>query len=78
MATTQRKKLVRLLLKGPLAQGYRTNLWTTARFAALIEIEFGVSHQLFALLRQHRTGGGLYVFPRSVAPAAWAGHFNAR
>ena len=29
----QRKRLVRLLLKGPMAQGYRTNLWTTARTA---------------------------------------------
>ena len=44
LAATQRKKLVRLLLKGPLAQGYRTNLWTTARIAALIESEFGVSY----------------------------------
>ena len=33
-----------LLLKGPLAQGYRTNLWTTARIAALIGSEFGVSY----------------------------------
>jgi transposase len=40
----QRKKLVRLLLKGPLAQGYRTNLWTAARIAALILSEFGVSY----------------------------------
>ncbi len=44
LAATRRKKLVRLLLKGPLAQGYRTNLWTTARIAALIESEFGVSY----------------------------------
>jgi transposase len=44
LSATLRKKLVRLLLKGPLAQGYRTNLWTTARIAALIESEFGVSY----------------------------------
>lgn len=44
LSATPRKKLVRLLLKGPLAQGYRTNLWTTARIAALIESEFGVSY----------------------------------
>jgi len=31
-----------LLLQGPLAHGYRTNLWTTARIAELIRREFGV------------------------------------
>ena len=41
---SQRKRLVRLLVKGPLAQGYRTNLWTTARIAALVEQEFGVRY----------------------------------
>ena len=40
----QRRRLVRLLVKGPLAQGYRTNLWTTARIAALVEQEFGVCY----------------------------------
>jgi len=37
-------KTVRLLFKGPMAQGYRTNLWTTARIAELIERQFGVSY----------------------------------
>ncbi len=40
----QRARLVKLLLKGPLAHGYRTNLWTTARIAALIQQKFGVSY----------------------------------
>src|SRR3974390_591685 len=31
LSTAQRKRLVRLLLEGPSAHGYRTNLWTTAR-----------------------------------------------
>ena len=44
LAVMQRKKLVRLLLKGPLAQGYRTNLWTTARIAEMIQSQFGVSY----------------------------------
>ena len=44
LAAAKRKRLVRLLLKGPMAQGYRTNLWTTARIAELIEREFGVSY----------------------------------
>jgi transposase len=33
LASAERKRLVRLLLKGPMAQGYRSNLWTTARIA---------------------------------------------
>ncbi len=33
-----------MLLKGPLARGYRTNLWMTARIAELIEPEFGVHY----------------------------------
>jgi transposase len=33
-----------LLLQGPLAHGYRTNLWTTARIAELIQRKYGVQH----------------------------------
>jgi transposase len=40
----ERKRLVRLLLKGSLAYGYRTNLWTTAGIAELVEREFGISY----------------------------------
>lgn len=40
----QRARLLKLLLKGPLAHGYRTNLWTTARIAALIQQQFSVSY----------------------------------
>ena len=40
----QRKRLVRLLLRGAQAYGYRTNLWTTARIAELIQREFGVQY----------------------------------
>lgn len=44
LVAAERKRLVRRLLKGPMAQGYRTNLWTTARIAGLVEREFGVSY----------------------------------
>jgi transposase len=44
LGPAQRKRLERLLLQGPLAQGYRTNLWTTARIAELIRREFGVHY----------------------------------
>ena len=40
----QVKRLIQLLLKGPMARGYRTNLWTTARIARLIAEEFGVDY----------------------------------
>jgi len=40
----QRKKLERLLLKGPLKLGFSTDLWTCTRVAELIEREFEVSY----------------------------------
>jgi len=44
LGATERRRLVKLLLKGPIAHGYRTNLWTTARIAEVIEREFGVAY----------------------------------
>jgi transposase len=40
----QRRRLVKLLLKGPQALGYRTQLWTTARIAEVIGRQFGVHY----------------------------------
>jgi transposase len=40
----QRQRLIALLLKGAIAYGYRTNLWTTARIAEVIEQKFGVRY----------------------------------
>jgi transposase len=36
------RRLLRLLLKGAMAHGFPTDLWTTARVAEVIEGEFGV------------------------------------
>jgi len=44
LKAAQRRPLLRLLLKGPLAHGYNTNVWTTARIAEVIRSEFGVSY----------------------------------
>ena len=44
LSGTQRKKLVKMLLKGSIAQGYSTNLWTTARIAEVIQQEFGITY----------------------------------
>ena len=53
----RRRRLVRLLLKGPLAHGYPTNLWTTARIAELITRQFGVSYHRDHVGRlMHRLG----------------------
>ena len=44
LSPAQQQTLVTLLLKGPLAAGYRTDLWTLQRVAALIERRFGVQY----------------------------------
>jgi transposase len=38
------RRLVTVLLKGAMARGYRTDLWTTRRIADVIEKEFGVRY----------------------------------
>jgi len=40
----QKRRLRKMLLQGPKAQGWKTDLWTTARIAALIKRQFGVSY----------------------------------
>ena len=40
----QLKRLVKLLLKGAMARGHPTEVWTTQRIADLIEEEFGVRY----------------------------------
>jgi transposase len=44
LSARQRYRLVKFLLKGPLARGYSTNVWTTTRISKLIGDEFGVSY----------------------------------
>jgi transposase len=44
LGARQRRRLLQLLGKGPQAHGYRTQLWTTARIAELIQREFGVHY----------------------------------
>jgi len=40
----QKRKLARMLLKGAMAHGYQTELWTTSRIAEVIERTFGVRY----------------------------------
>jgi transposase len=44
LSTRQRERLLRELLRGPMAHGYRTELWTTQRIAEVIERKFGVRY----------------------------------
>jgi transposase len=44
LTAPQRQELERLLLKGPLAHGYTTDLWTLKRIAEVIERHFGVGY----------------------------------
>jgi putative transposase len=44
LSPTQRVRLLQMLRKGPLAQGYRTSRWTTERIGAFIARQFGVHY----------------------------------
>ncbi|MEK7878592.1 MAG: IS630 family transposase, partial [candidate division NC10 bacterium] len=47
----QQRQLVRRLLRGPLACGYRTDLWTTQRVAEVIRTTFAVRYHPHAIWR---------------------------
>jgi len=44
IASAQAKQVIKALVKGPAAQGYKTQLWTLPRVAALIEDLTGVRY----------------------------------
>jgi len=44
LTRAQQRRLVRRLVKGAMAHGYRTELWTTARIAEVIRRTFGVHY----------------------------------
>lgn len=44
LSDEQKGQLVEILLRGPLAAGYFTDLWTCARVAQVIDKEFGVTY----------------------------------
>jgi len=57
LAPGERPELAELLLKGPLAHGYRTDLWTLQRVAQLIEKHFGVRYHPGSVWRLLRAMG---------------------
>lgn len=53
LSSPQKKKLLKVLLRGPLTNGYSTDLWTLKRVAEVIERTFGVryhSHHVWTIL----------------------------
>jgi transposase len=44
LSQRQKNKLLKILAKGAIVNGYRTDLWTTARIAEVIEENFGVRY----------------------------------
>ena len=61
LTARQRHKLGQLLLKGPLAHGYTTDLWTLKRMAEVIEKHFGVHYDpsgVWHVLHRIGWGGG--------------------
>ena len=44
LSASQKKRLTTLLLRGAMANGYRTDLWTTARIAEIIGRTFDVHY----------------------------------
>ena len=44
LKAADRKRLIAWLLEGPIAHGYRTNLWTTTRIAEVIRRKFGIRY----------------------------------
>jgi len=41
---SQKKKLLKILSRGAIVNGYRTEIWTTARIVEIIEDNFGVTY----------------------------------
>jgi transposase len=44
LSLDQREKLVEVLLQGPMAAGFPTDMWTCQRVAKIIRSEFGISY----------------------------------
>ena len=44
LTPAQRRRLAKVLLKGPQAHGYSTELWTLKRVAEVIAVHFGVDY----------------------------------
>lgn len=46
LAGAERRRLAKILVKGPLASGFATEVWTLSRVAQVIDREFGVQYSI--------------------------------
>ena len=44
LSSDQKQQLVEILIRGPIAAGFKTDLWTCARVAQVVRKTFGVSY----------------------------------
>jgi transposase len=51
MSEEQKQELVQLLLRGPMAFGWRTDVWTTQRIATLIKRKFSIDYHFTHVAR---------------------------
>lgn len=57
LSQSQKQRLLRILVKGPLSEGYSTDLWTLKRIARVIEKHFGARyHPRSCMVVDDRTG----------------------
>jgi len=63
LTPSQKRRLIRLLLKGPIAHGYTTDVWTCSRIARLIRREFRVRYHRDHMGRLMRQLGWSYQKP---------------
>lgn len=57
LTSAQKRRLIRILLKGAAASGYHTDLWTLQRIADVIEDRFGVRYHRSHVARLMRDLG---------------------
>jgi transposase len=61
------RRLLKILAKGAIANGYRTDLWTTARIVEVIEENFGVKYHRDHIGRFMRSLGWSWQKPKKRA-----------
>jgi transposase len=64
----QKKRLAKILLRGAINSGYRTEIWTTARIAEIIARNFGVSYHRDHIGRLLKAMGFSWQKPEKCAP----------
>jgi len=67
LSAQQKTRLLELLLQGPQAQGYASQLWTLSRVGQVIEKTFGISYHPAHVWKILRAGGWSAQKPKRLA-----------